>query len=101
MAMAKPIIASDLDQIGWVLRGWRPGSPAPDLTVRTNAGALLVDPGSVESLIEGIMKVAAMDDASRDRLGRRAQSLVDESFTWDKNVDAVLRAFAKSGTDLA
>ena len=27
MAMAKPIVASDLDQIGWVLKGWRPGEP--------------------------------------------------------------------------
>ena len=29
MAMAKPIVASDLDQIGWVLKGWRPGEPPP------------------------------------------------------------------------
>ncbi len=28
MAMAKPIVASDLDQIGWVLKGWRPGEAA-------------------------------------------------------------------------
>ena len=27
MAMGKPIVASDLDQIGWVLKGWRPGEP--------------------------------------------------------------------------
>src|SRR5262249_1478104 len=29
MAMAKLIVASDLDQIGWVLKGWRPGTPHP------------------------------------------------------------------------
>ena len=29
MAMGKPIVASDLDQIGWVLKGWRPGEPPP------------------------------------------------------------------------
>ena len=27
MAMAKPIVASDLDQVGWVLKGWRAGEP--------------------------------------------------------------------------
>ncbi|HYK87302.1 MAG TPA: glycosyltransferase family 4 protein, partial [Acidobacteriota bacterium] len=97
MAMAKPIIASDLDQIGWVLRGWCPGSPVPNPADRTGAAALLVDPGSVESLVAAIMEVAAMDAAGRSRMGQQAQSFVDRAFTWDKNVDAVLKAFQGCG----
>jgi glycosyltransferase involved in cell wall biosynthesis len=93
MSMAKPIVASDLDQIGWILRGWRPGEPAPSTDGRDRSAAILVDPGSLDSLIGGIRRAAAMDAAARAELGERARSLILQSFTWDKNVRAVLDRF--------
>jgi len=95
MAMGKPIVASDLDQIGWVLRGWRPGEPAPKVSGRTNAAAILVEPGNLDLLIQGIRSAAEMDHAARRQIGERARKLVLESFTWDKNVNAVLSRFAQ------
>jgi glycosyltransferase involved in cell wall biosynthesis len=91
MAMAKPIVASDLDQIGWVLKGWRPGEPPPKAGAagRTRA-AVLVDPGSVDSLIAGIRRAVEMPREEREALGAEARRLVVESFTWDRNVAAVL-----------
>ncbi|HVQ26425.1 MAG TPA: glycosyltransferase, partial [Planctomycetota bacterium] len=91
MAMAKPIVASDLDQIGWVLKGWRPGEPPPPggSPGRTRA-AVLVEPGSVDALVAGIRQAAALSDAERAALGAEARRLVLESFTWDRNVAAVL-----------
>jgi len=91
MAMAKPIVASDLDQIGWVLKGWRPGEPPPKAGAagRTRA-AILVDPGSVDSLIAGIRRAVEMPRGEREALGAEARRLVTESFTWDRNVAAVL-----------
>jgi glycosyltransferase involved in cell wall biosynthesis len=91
MAMAKPIVASDLDQIGWVLKGWRPGEPPPakDAPGRTRA-AVLVEPGDVDSLVAGIRRAVGMPHEERDALGREARRLVVESFTWDRNVAAVL-----------
>ena len=91
MAMAKPIVASDLDQIGWVLKGWRPGEvpPAAGAAGRTRA-AVLVEPGSVDSLIGGIRQAVEMPRAAREALGNEARRLVVESFTWDRNVAAVL-----------
>jgi glycosyltransferase involved in cell wall biosynthesis len=91
MAMAKPIVASDLDQIGWVLKGWRPGEapPAAGEAGRTRA-AVLVDPGSVDSLIAGIRRAVEMPRGEREILGAEARRLVVESFTWDRNVAAVL-----------
>ncbi len=55
MAMGKPIVASELDQIGWVLKGWRPGEtpPATGAAGRARA-AILVEPGSVDALVAGI-----------------------------------------------
>jgi glycosyltransferase involved in cell wall biosynthesis len=93
MAMAKPIVASDLDQIGWVLRGWKPADPAPPLSDRTAAAAILVEPGDVNSLIQGIQAAINLDRADRRQLGQRARKLVMESFTWDQNVRTVLTRF--------
>jgi glycosyltransferase involved in cell wall biosynthesis len=91
MAMAKPIVASDLDQIGWVLKGWRPGEPPPPAGSRGRTrAAVLVEPGSVDALVAGIRQAAELPDAERAALGAEARRLVLESFTWDRNVAAVL-----------
>jgi glycosyltransferase involved in cell wall biosynthesis len=91
MAMAKPIVASDLDQIGWVLKGWRPGETPP---AKGDAGraraAVLVEPGSVDSLVSGIRHAVEMPADHREALGGEARRLVTESFTWERNVAAVL-----------
>jgi glycosyltransferase involved in cell wall biosynthesis len=91
MAMAKPIVASDLDQVGWVLKGWRPGEepPAAGAAGRSLAG-ILVEPGSVDSLVAGIRRAVEMPTHERESLGAEARRLVTESFTWDRNVEAVL-----------
>jgi glycosyltransferase involved in cell wall biosynthesis len=91
MAMAKPIVASDLDQIGWVLRGWRPEEPPPPAEApRSSRAALLVEPGSVEDLVRGIRQAVDLPRPEADALGREARRLVLQSFTWDRNVAAVL-----------
>jgi glycosyltransferase involved in cell wall biosynthesis len=98
MAMARPIVASDLDQIGWVLKGWRPGEPPPPPDApRESRAALLVEPGSVEELVRGIRQAVELQKAERDALGREARRLALESFTWDKNVAAVLERLQRGG----
>jgi glycosyltransferase involved in cell wall biosynthesis len=89
MAMAKLIVASDLDQIGWVLRGWRPGTPPPPGGGGSRA-ALLVKPGDLEALREGIRRAVEMPHPEREALGATARRLALDSFTWDKNVAAVV-----------
>jgi glycosyltransferase involved in cell wall biosynthesis len=86
MAMERPIVASDLDQIGSVLKGWRPGR---DSDARGPA-AILTVPGSVDSLIEGIRSAVGLPDEERRRLGTLARTYVLESFTWDRNVAVFL-----------
>jgi glycosyltransferase involved in cell wall biosynthesis len=96
MAMGKPIVASDLDQIGWVLKGWKPGEPPP---ARSDWGraraALLVEPGREDALVAGIRRMVEMEAPERETLGREARRLVLESFTWDRNVSAVLDRLRK------
>jgi glycosyltransferase involved in cell wall biosynthesis len=100
MAMGKPIVASDLDQIGWVLKGWRPGVAPP---ARGDAGktraAFLVDPGRVDDLVAAIRQAIEMPEVERAALGQEARRLVLESFTWDRNVAAVLEHLRAGSAD--
>jgi glycosyltransferase involved in cell wall biosynthesis len=99
MAMSRPIVASDLDQIGWVLKGWRPGEAPPHRSEpgRTRA-ALLVEPGREDDLVAAIRRAVEMPETERAALGQEARRLVLESFTWDRNVAAVLEHL-RSGSD--
>jgi glycosyltransferase involved in cell wall biosynthesis len=81
MAAAKAIVASDLDQIGDVLRD--------DL-------AVLVRPGDEIDLARGLRDAAA-DSERRTELGTRARARVLERHTWAHHVDSVLEALRRAG----
>lgn len=91
MATGKLILASDLGQIGQVLRGWAPGLPEVSLCKRAELG-ILVEPGSVEGLMAGIRQGAATPPQERERIGGNARIHVTGSFTWEHNIAAVLSA---------
>jgi glycosyltransferase involved in cell wall biosynthesis len=79
MASARPIVASDLDQIGDVLRD--------DL-------AVLVRPGDPADLSRGLRELVA-DPGRRTELGARARRRVVERYTWAHHVDALLAALKR------
>jgi glycosyltransferase involved in cell wall biosynthesis len=75
MAMGKGIVASDLDQIGEVLKhnhtGW------------------LVKPGDVESLMDGL-KTLIDDEHLRNRLGKAARQEVVTKYTWKEHTRKII-----------
>jgi glycosyltransferase involved in cell wall biosynthesis len=75
MAMGKGIVASNLNQIGEVLKHDRT--------------AWLVKPGDVEALIEG-MKVLIDDTEKRKRLGRAARNEVVAKYTWKEHTRKII-----------
>ncbi len=79
MAAGKAIVASDLDQIGDVLR---------------DGLAVLVRPGDESDLARGIRELAE-DPERRAELGERARIRVLERYTWEHHVDAVLDALMR------
>ncbi len=90
MAMGKPILASDLEQIGEVL------SPAARLAVAGDspqvppeARALLVRPGDVDEIIRGLEHLVEQP-ALRERLARNARAAALAHFTWDTHVRHIL-----------
>jgi glycosyltransferase involved in cell wall biosynthesis len=75
MAMGKGIVASDLDQIGEVLKH--------DYT------AWLVKPGDAESLMLGL-KVLIDDKPRREKLGKSARQEVIAKYTWREHTRKII-----------
>jgi glycosyltransferase involved in cell wall biosynthesis len=76
MAMGKGIVASNLGQIGEIL---------------SHGSAILVEPGTVKELTQGIIKLV-MDEDLRKQLGKRARERVVANYTWEKNTSRLIQA---------
>jgi glycosyltransferase involved in cell wall biosynthesis len=92
MAMAKGIVASDLDQIGDILsRSYRAGALPTGSCSEDDANlSVLIEPGSVEQLVGGIRFLVEREDYRRI-LGRNARAEVLRHYTWDHNVEELLK----------
>lgn len=78
MSMGKGIVASRLGQISQVLDHMETG--------------LLCGPGNVDDIVEGIRYFADHPDEGH-RMGGNARRLVEQHYTWDRNVERLLEAF--------
>jgi hypothetical protein len=92
MAMGRGIVASELDQIGEVLRPAISLSPAAILATpfAGDAVAALVRPGDVTALMDGIEMLAG-SAALRDGLGGNARRLALARYTWGHHVAVILQ----------
>jgi glycosyltransferase involved in cell wall biosynthesis len=77
MAMARPVVASRLGQIGDVIIDGENG--------------LLVEPGDAGALARAVERLAG-DEALRTRLGAAARRTVTEQYTWRHNASRVFNA---------
>ena len=75
MALAKGIVASNLEQIGEVLEH--------------KQTAVLVEPGNVDELVAAILYLAEHPDEAV-RMGQRARQVALDKYTWLKNVERVM-----------
>lgn len=78
MAMGKPIIASDLEQIGQI--------------IKHKINGLKFKPGNAEELARLILELQSNKELC-DKLGKKAREDVLESFTWEKNAKRILENF--------
>ena len=78
MAMGKPIIASELEQIGQI--------------IRNEINGLLFKPGDVKELSNLILRLFNDSELS-SRLGKKAREDVIKNYTWTKNAMRVLEKF--------
>jgi glycosyltransferase involved in cell wall biosynthesis len=91
MAMGKAIVASDLDQIGEVLRNSVRASdlPSRDLDPGDGRLAVLFRPGDIDGLIASL-KFAAERPATRLVLGANARNEALAKYTWTHHTAAIL-----------
>src|SRR5262249_24728478 len=88
MAMARGIIASDLDQIGDVLQP-AVRFPAEIEAASPGAVAVLVPPGDESALMDAVLSLAAQPER-RATLGENARRLALARYTWSHHVAAIL-----------
>jgi len=82
MGLRRPIVASDLDQIGEVLEHERT--------------ALLCEPGNVEDAAAAVRRLLA-DAALRERLAQAAFDLAVAEYTWTAHARRIIDALAGGG----
>lgn len=90
MAMEKPIIASDLDQIGEVLEN-SVKTPFDPLTDATGKLAVLVEPGDTNEFAAGLRFAVDHPDIAA-QLGANARAEALGKYTWRHHVEAILEA---------
>jgi glycosyltransferase involved in cell wall biosynthesis len=92
MAMGKSIIASDLEQIGEVLKDSLHVSALPTneiLSSSTTKLAVLCNPGNAEDIVKGI-KFMTENPKWRKQLGLNARIEALQKYSWDKHVATIL-----------
>lgn len=94
MAMGRPIVASDLEQIGKVLEGSPKAETLDSAQAMRNhesAIGILARPGSRADLKAGI-RFLAENPEIRARIGENARSEVLSKYTWTDHVNAIMEA---------
>ncbi|MBX7185167.1 MAG: glycosyltransferase [Vicinamibacteria bacterium] len=86
------IVASDLEQIGEVLSPALRPHEIGEKTVSAERG-VLCRPGDVDDFVEGVLRLARAEAASR-ALGANARQALLEHFTWSAHVDRIWLALA-------
>jgi glycosyltransferase involved in cell wall biosynthesis len=95
MAMAKPIIASDLEQIGQIFKGsphvsaLKGGRDLP-----ADAVALMTRPGNVQDLVDGI-RLLLENPKWGGRLGKASREEALSKYTWDDHVSLIFDTLNK------
>ena len=100
MALGKAIIASDLEQIGEILKEsiHIREIGQSDLETIEKSSAILTTPGSSDDIMKAIVKLRESDNL-RKKIGDNAMVKVKENFTWDHHVDCILNHVCVSNFD--
>lgn len=93
MAVGAAIVASDLAQLGEVMRPSLSVADVNNNSTITGARGVLVQPSSVEELVEAVIGLAANADL-RNALSSNARQAAIEHYTWDIHVENIWRALA-------
>jgi len=92
MAFAKPIIASNLDQIGEVFTGKLYANELDKFDSIKNESAIVYKPDNYDEFIKSILFVATKGN-ELERMGKNTYEMAMEKYTWDVHVDKIVEKF--------
>ena len=92
MAFAKPIIASNLDQIGEVFTNKLYANELDKFDSIKNESAIVYEPDNYEDFIKSILFVATKGNEI-ENIGKNAYKMAMEKYTWDVHVDKIINQF--------
>ena len=92
MAFAKPIIASNLDQIGEVFEEKLFANELDKFNTIEKESAIVYEPDSYDEFIKSILFVATKGN-ELEKMGKNAYEMAMEKYTWDVHVDKILERF--------
>ncbi len=92
MAFAKPIIASNLDQIGEVFAGKLYANELDKFNTIENESAIVYEPDNYDEFIKSILFVATKGN-ELENIGVNAYEMAMEKYTWDVHVDKIVEKF--------
>jgi glycosyltransferase involved in cell wall biosynthesis len=85
MAVKKLIVASDLEQIGEILKKYK--------------AAIFVKPGNIENLSKGLIQAVRSKKSVKEKLAKNARTAVEKEFTWDFNAKRAINLMRKIKND--
>jgi len=88
MAFAKPIIASNLDQIGEVFEHKLYANKLEEFKSIEDESAIVYEPDNYDEFVKSILFVAKNGDM--DKLGQNAYTMVMDKYIWDVHVDKII-----------
>lgn len=89
MAFAKPIIASNLDQIGEVFEYKLYANELNNIKNIINESAIVYEPDNYDEFINSILFAAKIN---LDKLGENAYNMVMRKYTWDVHVNKIIES---------
>lgn len=92
MAFAKPIIASNLDQIGEVFTDKLYANELDKFNTIENESAIVYEPDNYHEFIKSVLFVAT-NDKKIVQMGNNAYEMAMEKYTWDVHVDKIVEKF--------
>lgn len=92
MAFAKPIIASNLDQIGEIFEYKLYANELNNFEIIEKESAIVYEPDNYEEFIKSILFVATKM-SELEKMGKNAYEMAIEKYTWDVHVDKIINQF--------
>ncbi|WP_323665205.1 glycosyltransferase family 4 protein [Aliarcobacter butzleri] len=92
MAFSKPIIASNLDQIGEIFEYKLYANELNNFEIIEKESAIVYEPDNYEEFIKSILFVATKM-SELEKMGKNAYEMAIEKYTWDVHVDKIINQF--------